>query len=107
MSSISVLGISREFAEHIIDYAEEVLGIVEKVKEGIRLLGSMNVGESMRQLGSAIREDTEADAKRREILLALTEVRGSYIRERVARLVRRLDLVSEQTKEAARDLTLI
>ncbi len=107
MDDVSEIGISSEFAAHIINYAEEVLGIVEKLKEGIKLLGSMNVGASMKQLATAIKADTQADAMRRDILLTLTEVRGGYIRERIARLVRRLDLVSEQTKEAARDLTLI
>jgi predicted phosphate transport protein (TIGR00153 family) len=107
LEDVTVLGISKELAAAILEYAEEVYGIVEKLRTGIKLLKSMNTGESMKELANAIKADTKADAMRREILLALTEVRGGYVRERVARLVRRLDLVSEQTKEAARDLTLL
>jgi len=105
--SLTAIGISKDFAASIIDYAEEVLGIVQDLRRGIDFLNSMNSGEAMQELANAINSDTKADAMRREILITLTSVKGGYVRERVARLVRRLDLVSEQAKEAARDLTLI
>lgn len=107
MVSLTAIGISKDFAASIIDYAEEVLGIVQDLRRGIDFLNSMNSGEAMQELANAINSDTKADAMRREILITLTSVKGGYVRERVARLVRRLDLVSEQAKEAARDLTLI
>ena len=107
MSNLTAIGISKDFAASIIDYAEEVLGIVQGLRQGINLLNLMNSGEAMRELANAIKSDTKADAMRREILITLMNVRGGYVRERVARLIRRLDLVSEQAKEAARDLTLI
>jgi len=107
VNDLTAIGISKDFAASIIDYAEEVFSIIQGLRRGIDLLSSMNSGEAMRELANAIKSDTKADAMRREILVTLTNVRGGYVRERIARLVRRLDLVSEQAKEAARDLTLI
>ena len=107
MGTSQILGISEKLATFILDYAEAVLGMVEELKIGIQLLNSMNVGAAMNELANAIRSDTKADDMRRRLLLELTTVKGGYIRERIARLLRRLDLVAEQTKEAARDLTLI
>ena len=96
-----------ELSRLVLEYAEAVADIVKELRKGIRLLGSMRTGEAMESLASAIKADTKADNMRRGILLKLTEAKGGYVRERVARLVRRLDLVSEQAKEAARDLTII
>lgn len=99
--------IGEELSRLVLKYAEAVNDIVRGVREGVRLLGSMRTGEAMESLASAIKADTKADDIRREILLKLRQAKSGYVRERIAKLVRRLDLVSEQAKEAARDLTII
>ena len=99
--------IGEHLANNILTYGKAVFQIVKKLKEGIQLISDMRTGEAMETLANAIKADTFADNLRREIILELSEAHGGYVRERVARLVRRLDLVSEYAKEAARDLTLI
>ncbi len=107
MSDPAPSNIGEELSKLILEYAEAVNDIVRELREGISLLGSMRTGEAMESLASAIKADTKADNIRREILLKLRHAKGGYVRERIAKLVRRLDLVSEQAKEAARDLTII
>ncbi|RLG79238.1 MAG: hypothetical protein DRO10_00745 [Thermoprotei archaeon] len=107
MSNPAPCEMSEELSEHVLRYGESVYAIVKELKKGIDLVSDMRTGEAMETLANAIKADTFADNLRREILLELREAHGGYVRERVARLVRRLDLVSEYAKEAARDLTLI
>ncbi len=106
------MGITDELSsgliKELLEYAELVRGVVKGLRDGINLLNSMRAGAAMKALAEGIKLDTKADNIRREIILKTsTEVRHGYIREWIATLVRRLDLVSESAKEAARYLTII
>lgn len=100
--------IPKELENLIIEYAVEVRNILGYLRDGLRLLNQIRVGEAEVALSDAIKADTRGDKTRREILFRLgLEIEDSSIREDVAHLVRRLDLVSEWAKEAARYLTII
>ena len=100
--------LSKELISDIINYARKVRTVVKALRDGIKLLNNVRTGEAIRTLANGIRADTEADNIRRSIILKIgTEVRRGYVREWVARLIRRLDLVAESAKEASRYLTII
>ncbi len=100
--------LSEETIRSIINYARKVRTVVRSLRDGVKLLNSMRMGEAIRILANGIKADTEADNMRRDIIFRIgTEVRVGYVREWVARLIRRLDLVSESAKEASRYLTII
>lgn len=100
--------IGRELSSMILSYGREVKEIVRGLREGVEFLNTMRSGEAMEVLARSIRADTRADNIRRDIILKVgTSIKEGYIREWVARLIRRLDLVAESSKEAARYLTII
>ncbi|OYT47687.1 MAG: hypothetical protein B6U85_04675 [Desulfurococcales archaeon ex4484_42] len=102
------MSIPDEVRKYIIKYSSQVRDIVKFLREGIVLLNDVRVGEAMDSLAKAVRKDTEADATRREILYKLsTFIKDAAVRESISRLIRRLDLLSESSKEAARYLGII
>ncbi|PUA33524.1 MAG: hypothetical protein B7O98_03650 [Zestosphaera tikiterensis] len=95
-----------DLANDIVKYSSLVVSIVSKVTEGIKMLESLRSGEAMEKFAEAIHEDTVADNLRRELLLKLQYLHPGFMRERVSTLLRRLDLISEQAKDVARNLTI-
>jgi len=100
--------LSEELVKDIIEYAKKVRTVIKSLREGIKLLNEVRPGEAIKRLADGIKADTEADNMRRSIVLKVsTDVREGYVREWIARLIRRLDLIAESAKEAARYLTII
>jgi len=100
--------IPEEITKSLLEYIELVYRITSDLRRGILLLNDIRVGEAMKVLSDGIRTDTRADEIRRRILFRIDEViEDSNVKEALARLIRRFDLIAEQTKEAARYLTII
>lgn len=100
--------IPEEITKSLLEYIELVYRITSDLRRGILLLNDVRVGEAMKVLSDGIRTDTRADEIRRRILFRIDEViEDSNVKEALARLIRRFDLIAEQTKEAARYLTII
>ncbi len=100
--------LNEEVANLVIKYANKVKEVIDLYREGLEKLNMMRVGEAQRVLADGIRADTDADNIRREILVRMgEEVKEGYVREALGRLIRRLDLISELAKEAARYLTIM
>ena len=100
--------IPNDITKDLIEYVELVHKIIIDLRRGILLLNDVRIGEAMSVLSDGIRTDTYADEIRRNILFQIDEsIKDSDTKEALARLIRRFDLISEQTKEAARYLTII
>ncbi|MEM2018578.1 MAG: DUF47 family protein, partial [Zestosphaera sp.] len=61
---------------------------------------------AMESFTKGIHEDTVADEIRRNLLIKLQDLHPGFMRERISTLLRRLDLIAEQSKEVARNMTL-
>ncbi len=96
----------KELSETLIKYVSAVVNIVRHSREGIKMLEEFRSAEAMQYFANAIREDTEADEVRRGLLVKLQFLHPGFMRERISTLIRRLDLIAEQSKEVARNMTL-
>ncbi len=100
--------IPEDLTKELVEYVELIGKIVSNLRKGILLLNDLRIGEAMKTLSEGIRTDTRADEIRRNILFKIDEaIRDSDVKEALARLIRRFDLISEQSKEASRYLTII
>lgn len=100
--------IPEDLTKELLKYIELIGKIVGNLRKGILLLNDLRIGEAMKTLSEGIRTDTKADEVRRNILFKIDEaVKDSDVKEALARLIRRFDLISEQSKEASRYLTII
>ena len=100
--------IPSEIINLVLKYSKEVRNLVKCLRIGISMLNQVRVGEALRALSECIRADTRADKIRRDILYKIgTAIKDGNIRESIVRLIRRLDLISEWSKEASRYLTII
>ncbi len=100
--------IPENLIKELLEYIELIGKIVSNLRKGILLLNDLRIGEAMKTLSEGIRTDTKADEVRRNILFKIDEaIKDSDVKEALARLIRRFDLISEQSKEASRYLTII
>ncbi len=100
--------IPENLVKELLEYIELIGKIVSNLRKGILLLNDLRIGEAMKTLSEGIRTDTKADEVRRNILFKIDEaIKDSDVKEALARLIRRFDLISEQSKEASRYLTII
>ncbi len=100
--------IPEDLTKELVEYVELIGKIVGNLRKGILLLNDLRIGEAMKTLSEGIKTDTRADEIRRNILFKIDEViKDSDVKEALARLIRRFDLISEQSKEASRYLTII
>ncbi|MEM0025518.1 MAG: DUF47 family protein [Zestosphaera sp.] len=95
-------GLSNE----LLKYVRAVVNIVKLSNEGIKLLEEFRTAEAMESFTKGIHEDTVADEIRRNLLIKLQDLHPGFMRERISTLLRRLDLIAEQSKEVARNMTL-
>ncbi len=107
-----VLGLSLEcefessMSNELLKYVRAVVNIVKLSNEGIKLLEEFRTAEAMESFAKGIHEDTLADEIRRNLLVRLQDLHPGFMRERISTLLRRLDLIAEQSKEVARNMTL-
>lgn len=90
----------------MLKYVSAVVNIVRLSNEGIKLLEEFRTAEAMESFTKGIYEDTVADEVRRNLLIKLQDLHPGFMRERISTLLRRLDLIAEQSKEVARNMTL-
>lgn len=95
-----------ELSESLLKYVKAVVNIVKHSNEGIKMLEEFRSAEAMQHFADGIREDTAADEVRRGLLIRLQSLHPGFMRERISTLLRRLDLIAEQSKEVARNMTL-
>ena len=93
-------------SNELLKYAKAVVNIVKLSNEGIKLLEEFRTAEAMETFTKGIYEDTIADDVRRGLLIRLQDLHPGFMRERIATLLRRLDLIAEQSKEISRNMTL-
>ncbi len=100
--------VPKDFAKLLNEYVTLVDKIVKGLRNSIKLLNEMRVGEALEQISECIKNDTKADNIRRKILYEISNyVEDVDIRESIVRLIRRFDLVAEWSKEASRYLSII
>ncbi len=100
--------IPAEFTKLLEEYVVLVNKIVKGLRNSIKLLNEMRVGEALKQISECIQNDTKADNIRRKILYEISRfVEDVDVRESIVRLIRRFDLVAEWSKEASRYLSII
>ncbi len=100
--------IPRDFSKLLSEYVVLVNKIVKGLRNSIKLLNEMRVGEALEQISECIKNDTRADNIRRKILYEISSyIEDDDIRESIVRLIRRFDLVAEWSKEASRYLSII
>ncbi|MEM2075606.1 MAG: DUF47 family protein [Zestosphaera sp.] len=95
-----------ELSEDLLKYVKAVVSVVRHSSEGIRMLEGFLSAEAMQHFADGIREDTAADEIRRRLLVKLQLLHPGFMRERISTLLRRLDLIAEQSKEVARNMTV-
>ncbi|MFN3268526.1 MAG: DUF47 family protein, partial [Zestosphaera sp.] len=93
-------------SNELLKYVKAVVNIVKLSNEGIKLLEEFRTAEAMETFTKGIHEDTIADEIRRNLLIKLQDLHPGFMRERTSTLLRRLDLIAEQSKEVARNMTL-
>jgi uncharacterized protein Yka (UPF0111/DUF47 family) len=92
-------------SNELLKYVRAVVNIVKLSNEGIKLLEEFRTAEAMESFAKGIHEDTLADEIRRNLLVRLQDLHPGFMRERISTLLRRLDLIAEQSKEVARNMT--
>jgi len=93
-------------SNELLKYIKAVVNIVKLSSEGIKLLEEFRTAEAMESFTKGIHEDTIADDVRRNLLIKLQDLHPGFMRERISTLLRRLDLIAEQSKEVSRNMTL-
>lgn len=93
-------------SNELLKYVRAVVNIVKLSSEGVKLLEEFRTAEAMESFTRGIHEDTIADDVRRNLLIKLQDLHPGFMRERISTLLRRLDLIAEQSKEVARNMTL-
>lgn len=93
-------------SNELLRYVRAVVNIVKLSNEGIKLLEEFRTAEAMESFTKGIYEDTVADEIRRNLLIRLQDLHPGFMRERISTLLRRLDLIAEQSKEVSRNMTL-
>ena len=90
------------------EYLGKISETASSFADAIELLNDMRTGEARAKLAHAMKAEKEADNIRREIVDLLEEIDiDPEVKEDLFHMIKRLDLIADFFKEAARDLTII
>lgn len=89
-------------------YLDKICGTVEAFSDAISFLNDMRSGEARRALADSMRSEKEADELRRKIVDFLEESSiDPDLKEDYFHLIKRVDLIADWVKEAARSVSII